>query len=40
MNVSGLPGRTGRFGFLIVVGLMAVIALVEMWYFKRKGWFD
>ena len=40
MNVSGLPGTTGRSGFLIVVGLMAVLALVEVWYFKRKGWFD
>lgn len=40
MNVGGLPGTTFRFGFLVVVGLMVVIALIEYWYFKKNGWFD
>jgi magnesium transporter len=40
MNVGGLPGRTVRYGFIIVLVLMVAIVLVELWYFKRKGWFD
>jgi magnesium transporter len=40
MNVGGLPGTSFRFGFLVVVGLMIVIGLLQYWYFKRNGWFD
>ena len=40
MNVGGVPGTSFRFGFLVVVGLMMVIGLLEYWYFKRNGWFD
>ena len=40
MNVGGVPGISNSHGFLIVVGLMAVIVAVELWYFKRAGWFD
>jgi magnesium transporter len=40
MNVGGLPGTKLPYGFIVVIGLMAVIAAVELWYFKRKGWFD
>jgi Mg2+ and Co2+ transporter CorA len=40
MNVGGLPGAKFPHGFLAVVALMAAIAGVELWYFKRKGWFD
>jgi Mg2+ and Co2+ transporter CorA len=40
MNVGGLPGTTFRFGFLVVIGLMLVIGLLQYWYFKRNGWFD
>jgi magnesium transporter len=40
MNVGGLPGSKFPYGFSIVIGLMAAIAVVELWYFKRKGWFD
>jgi len=40
MNVGGLPGTTYRFGFLIVVAVMAVIGLLQYWYFKKNGWFD
>jgi magnesium transporter len=40
MNVGGLPGTTAPAGFIIVVILMILIAVVEFWYFKRKGWFD
>jgi magnesium transporter len=40
MNVGGLPGTSVWFGFLLVVVLMLVIALLEYWYFRSKGWFD
>jgi magnesium transporter len=40
MNVGGLPGTTARCGFIIVIILMILVALVEYWYFRRKGWFD
>ncbi len=40
MNVGGLPGAKWPYGFIAVIILMVVIAAVELWYFKRKGWFD
>jgi Mg2+ and Co2+ transporter CorA len=40
MNVGGLPGIQDPNGFIIVVSLMFAIAIVELWYFRRKGWFD
>lgn len=40
MNVGGVPGTEVPAGFMVVVGLMAVIALAEYWYFKQNGWFD
>ena len=40
MNVGGLPGTKVSYGFIIVIVLMIAIAAVELWYFKRKGWFD
>lgn len=40
MNVGGLPGTTNPYGFLIVVVLMAVIVVIQYWYFKHNGWFD
>jgi len=39
MNVGGLPGVTLPYGFFAVIVLMVAIAVVELWYFKRKGWF-
>jgi Mg2+ and Co2+ transporter CorA len=40
MNVGGLPGAKLPYGFIAVIVLMVAIAGVELWYFKRKGWFD
>jgi len=40
MNVGGIPGTTAPFGFIVVIGLMVLIVMVECWYFARKGWFD
>ena len=40
MNVGGLPGSKFPYGFMIVIVMMVAIAVVELWYFKRKGRFD
>jgi len=40
MNVGGVPGTSSQFGFLIVVGLMLVIGMIQYWYFRRNGWFN
>ena len=40
MNVGGVPGISFSYGFVVVIILMVIIAAVELWYFKRKGWFD
>jgi Mg2+ and Co2+ transporter CorA len=40
MNVGGVPGLQNPYGFIIVLILMVTIAAAELWYFKRKGWFD
>jgi Mg2+ and Co2+ transporter CorA len=40
MNVGGVPGINFSYGFITVIALMIVIAAAELWYFKRKGWFD
>jgi zinc transporter len=40
MNVGGLPGTQDHYGFIIVITLMIIIAAAELWYFKRKSWFE
>ena len=40
MNVGGIPGINFSYGFIVVIILTVIIAAVELWYFKRKGWFD
>jgi zinc transporter len=39
MNVGGLPGTHAPWGFAIVMVFMVLIALAELLYFKRRGWF-
>jgi len=40
MNVGGVPGLTSPNGFTVVVILMVILTAVELWFFKRGGWFD
>jgi zinc transporter len=40
MNVGGVPGLTNPNGFAAVVVSMTIITAVELWFFKRGGWFD
>jgi Mg2+ and Co2+ transporter CorA len=39
MNVGGVPATKTPLGFGIVMVLMILMALVELLYFKRRGWF-
>jgi Mg2+ and Co2+ transporter CorA len=40
MNVGGVPGISFSYGFIVVIVLMVIIAAVELWFFRRNGWFD
>jgi len=40
MNVGGVPGLENPNGFMIVLGVMVVITLLEYAFFKWQGWFD
>jgi Mg2+ and Co2+ transporter CorA len=40
MNVGGVPGTTDSSGFLIVVGVMISLTLIEFLFFKWNGWFS
>jgi len=40
MNVGGVPATKDPQGFIMVILLMGVIGVLELWYFKRKGWLD
>lgn len=40
MNLSWLPFASRTEGFLILIGIMVVIFLVELYIFRRLGWFD
>jgi zinc transporter len=39
MNVGGLPGGDTTYGFALVMVILAVIAVAELVYFWRRGWF-
>ncbi|MGH8419026.1 MAG: zinc transporter ZntB [Pseudomonas sp.] len=38
INVGGIPGADNPHGFLLACGLMVVVALGQMWLFKRLRW--
>jgi zinc transporter len=40
MNVGGVPGLTNPNGFAAVAISMIILMAVELWFFKRGGWFD
>lgn len=40
MNFIVMPELTWTSGYYIILGIMALIAIVELWWFKRKRWFD
>ena len=38
MNFKLMPELEWQYGYAWALGLMAVSALLPMWYFRRKGW--
>lgn len=38
VNVGGVPGVTSRWGFWVLCCLFAVAVVVQLRFFKRKGW--
>jgi magnesium transporter len=40
MNVGGVPWINFSLGFIFVIMVMVLIAAGELWYFKKRGWFD
>jgi zinc transporter len=38
INVGGIPGSENPYGFLLACGLMVVVAIGQMWLFKRLRW--
>jgi magnesium transporter len=40
MNFIVMPELKWINGYYIVLGFMAALVIVELWLFKRKGWFD
>lgn len=40
MNFEHMPELRSRFGYPSVLGAMVVIASVQLWFYRRKGWLD
>ena len=40
MNFSKMPELQSPFGYFLVLGIMGLISLLELLWFKRRGWFD
>lgn len=40
MNFAYMPELDLQYGYFIVLGVMAVIALIMFYWFRKKGWFD
>jgi zinc transporter len=38
VNVGGIPGTENQWAFAIFCGLLLVVAVVQVWLFKRKKW--
>ena len=40
MNFQNMPELTWKYGYFVVLLIMAIIAAEMFFWFKRKGWFD
>jgi magnesium transporter len=40
MNFINMPELNWTFSYFIVLGIMGLIILTELWWFKKRGWFD
>lgn len=39
MNFENIPELKFKYGYFILLGIMVLITIVSVWYFKRKKWF-
>jgi zinc transporter len=39
INVGGIPGTENRLAFATVCLIIAIIAVLQLWFFRRKKWF-
>ncbi len=39
MNFSNMPELSWKYGYFVTWGIMLLIVMVMVWYFKRKKWF-
>ena len=39
MNFRNIPELESEYGYYILLGIMLLITLLSVWYFKRKKWF-
>ncbi|WP_159947004.1 CorA family divalent cation transporter [Polaribacter septentrionalilitoris] len=39
MNFENIPELKMKYGYFILLGIMVLITIVSIWYFKRKKWF-
>ena len=40
MNFSFMPELEWYYGYFLVMAAMGILVLTELWFFKRRGWFD
>lgn len=40
MNFANMPELNWNSGYFMVLGIMGLLILVELWWFKKRGWFD
>jgi magnesium transporter len=40
MNFTNIPELSFKYGYFLLLGLMVLITVLIVFYFKRKGWFD
>ena len=39
MNFTHMPELFAPYAYFILIGVCILIVAVEIWYFKKKGWF-
>ena len=39
MNFENIPELELKYGYFILLGIMVLVTVISVWYFKRKKWF-
>jgi magnesium transporter len=39
MNFENIPELKFKYGYFILIGIMVLVTIISVWYFKRKKWF-